>query len=297
MKRKVFFLSGLILNLAFMSIFVSCDNENGNEGNETDILKNTISAKWEISDNDSPYASFEFNKDGNYIVIEKDEEISLKSNLRTNSKQSLLKSNLTKTNMRSAKSDSNLSSIHFGTYKIEGNSIILSGFGLIEVISITNEEFSFSFTLESTREKSSFVAGKADEPISSSSKTDMFCRTWIGEKVTIDVNALSVEDIGYYEEKYGEDWLIKLEQEETEDIKGLVALFSKAGTYLVLYDGEEGDAGLAEWKWANKEETKIYYSWENWQEDWEDNIVTIELTNTSLIIHEKRWVYHMILKN
>jgi hypothetical protein len=257
---------------AFGFALVSCDKDKDKES-DSGVSVNTISAKWEISDSKSPYASFEFNKDGNYIVVE---NVGMNSkNLSKNSTVSLFENNSSKATITRS-SESNLSPIHFGTYKIEGNKIILSGFGLIEVISITAEEFSFSFTLEATGQKNSFVAGKSDEPISSSSRTDMFCRTWVVEKMTIN-------------------------GELDDDIIGTVVLFSKAGTYLVLYDGEEGEAGLAEWKWANTAETKFYYSWDNWEYDWEDNVVTInQLSNNILIIQENfgegDWVYHLTLK-
>lgn len=255
--------------------FVACDKENGNEG-DISVSKNTISAKWEISDNNSPYASFEFNQDGSYIVVE-----NVEMNMRSSSvisKASLFNSNsLRAAKTRSSESESNLSPIHFGTYRIEGNKIILSGFGLIEVISITAEEFTFSFTLEATGQTNSFVANKSAEPISSSSRTEMLCRTWVIERLT-DGNNNDINDDG-------------------ADIIGSIVLFSRAGTYLVLYGGEGGEAGLSEWKWANSQETKLYYSWENWTDDWSDNIVTItDLKSTSLVIEEYDWYWHLSLK-
>ena len=269
------------MSIVFVSTFVSCDKDNEN-GSDNGVSVNTLSAKWEISDNNSPYASFEFNKDGNYIVVENDFETNLRS-LSTSSKKSLFKSNISKVvSMRS--SQSNLSSIHFGTYKIEGNKIILSGFGLMEVISITNEEFSFSFTLEATGEKNSFVAGKSDEPISSSSRTNMLCRTWYCEKITFTENALELEEI-------------ELLEEMAEEMTGMTILLSKAGTYLCLYTNEE--AGLAEWKWANEEETQFYFSWENWTEDLDEmSIATINQLNVnSLEVQDYFFIYHLTLKN
>ena len=259
-----------LMVFAFVFAFVSCDKDN--EG-DSGVTVNTLSAKWEISDRNSPYASFEFNKDGNYIVVRNIEGLRSASAI---SKVPLFKSNhLRAAKTRSSESESNLSPLHFGTYRIEGNRIILSGFGLIEVTSITAEEFSFSFTLEATGEKNNFVAGKSEEPISSSSRTDMFCRTWIVETFTEDGEII----------------------EELEEIIGSIVLFSKAGTYLVLYGGEGGDAGLSEWKWANQEETELYYSWDNWTDDWSENIVTItDLTGTSLIIQEKDFIWSLKLK-
>jgi hypothetical protein len=285
-----------LLSLIFAFSFVSCNKDNNED--DSDVSVNTLSAKWEISDSKSPYASFEFNKDGNYIVVENDVETSVKS-LSTSLRTSFFKNNISQAvRTRSSEPESNLSPIHFGTYKIEGNKIILSGFGLIEVVSITAEEFCFSFTLESTGEKDSFVAGKSDEPISASSRTEMFCRTWILDKMTIDVNSFSQEDIDDFKNEYGDNWKNILEQELTEENKGICVLFSKAGTYLVLYDGEKGEAGLSEWKWANSQETRFYYSWDNWtEEDWSDNIVTIvDLKSTSLAVEEDGEIYYFKLK-
>lgn len=274
MSKKLKSLTKLFLSLFLVSAFVACDNDDDNNNDDNDTLKNTISAKWEIADSNSPYASFEFNTDGNYIVVENDMENVLKTKSNQKSENSVFKSGKI-SSMRSSKSESNLFPIHFGTYKIEGNTIILSGFGLIEVTSITSEEFTFSFTLESTGEKNSFVAGKSEEPISSSSRTDMLCRTWVLEKITEDGKIIEDED----------------------DMIGSIVLFSKAGTYLVLYGGEGGEAGLSEWKWANSQETKLYYSWSNWEEDWSENIVTItDLKSTSLAIEEYGEIWHFTLK-
>ena len=299
--QKVKFLTTLILSLFLVSTFLSCDKENDN-GEDNVVSASTISAKWEISNKNSPYASFEFNEDGNYIVVENVREANLRS-VSASLKSSLLRKNASKRiSMRSSESESNLSPIHFGTYKIEGENIILSGFGLIEVVSITSDEFSFSFTLESTGKKDSFVAAKSVEPISSSSRTEMFCRTWIGQKVTLDISNISQEDVNYYKEEYGENWKTQLEQEETDNFKGVIILFSRAGTYLVLYDGEAGEAGLSEWKWTNKEEVAIYYSWDNWEDNYSTSIVIInQLNNNTLVLQENDYgigyLYHLALKN
>ena len=259
--KKVILLTNLILSLIFISTFVSCNKDD--DENDSGVSVNTVSAKWEISDKNSPYVSFEFTKDGNYIVVENVSETNLRSLGTSQKSSSFLKSSSQTMNLRSSNSESNLSPIHAGTYRIEEDRIILSGFGLIEVISITAEEFTFSFTLESTGDTNSFVAVKSAEPISSSNRTEMFCRTWIAERITVN----------------GED----MPEEE-----GMIILFSRAGTYLILYPpGYEEEAALAEWKWADKEETRIYYSWNNWSENYEYPIVKIkQLDNNNLVLEE-----------
>jgi len=328
MTKTTFFKFWLFLALGLTStVFSGCDKDDnkGSNENESNSLVKTISAKWEISDSNSPYASFEFNKDGNYIVVKNDVEPNLKSSSTDLNRSFLSKKGLKSMNLRS--SETNLSPIHFGTYRIEGNNIILSGFGVIEIISITAEEFSFSFTLDATGEKNSFVANKSAEPISSSSRTDMLCRTWEVQKMTIDVDfilnkfsSLTEEEIDYITERYGENWKQKFIEDELETAKKftefienktltLTVLFSKAGTYLVLYDGPENiivsgnrtwefeDAGLSEWKWANNEETKLYYSWNNWENNWEDNAVTInQLDDNTLVVQEEYELTHLKIK-
>ncbi|MDR2389155.1 MAG: hypothetical protein LBD89_05140, partial [Tannerellaceae bacterium] len=159
-------------------------------------------------------------------------------------------------------------------------------------------EFTFSFTLEATGKNETYVANKAADPISSTSRTDMFCRTWRLEKITIDESAVSEENKKHYVEEYGTDWKTEAEKDRNEEYAGLIVLFSKAGTYLVLYayDDADEEAGLSEWKWANKEETEIYYSWANWEDDWTENIVQVkDLNNAILKIQEGEFLYHLIL--
>jgi hypothetical protein len=49
--------------LAFGLVLAGCDNpaDGGDDG--SDGVKSSISAKWEVDDPTSPYASFEFNKE------------------------------------------------------------------------------------------------------------------------------------------------------------------------------------------------------------------------------------------
>ncbi|MDR2389048.1 MAG: hypothetical protein LBD89_04590, partial [Tannerellaceae bacterium] len=173
-----FFMYAVLLGAMGLTA-VSCDKDNGDDGQT--LSPNTISAKWEIAASTSKYASFEFNRDGNYIVVERVEGENyavLKNSVGRNSSCSLFQKTATRKASTRASSDSGLSPIHFGTYKIEGDKIILSGFGIIDVISFTAEEFTFSFTLEATGKNETYVANKAADPISSTSRTDMFCRTW-----------------------------------------------------------------------------------------------------------------------
>ena len=269
MNKNVKILMAL-MSLVIISL-MSCKKEKDNPE-----VVNAIIAKWEITDPNSPYTCFEFTKDSNYIVIRRNEVAvdgnkTLKSN--ANSKSSWLMSAANaQAKASKALPESNLSPVHFGKYKIDGDKIILSGFGVINVIKITKEEFAFSFKLESTGDEWNYVANKVENLISSSSKTDMLCRTWVLDKVTLSID---------------ESELTELEKTFLLMIKALLegstVVFSQAGTYLVMYP--MGFAGLAEWKWANKEETAFYFSWDNWESS--DIALINKLTSTSLEIKEE----------
>jgi hypothetical protein len=196
-----------------------------------------------------------------------------------------------------ASGDSNLSPVHFGTYKIEGDRIILSGLGVIDVISIAEDEFTFSFTLTVRGETGECVANKAAAAVSSSNRTEMFCRTWKVERITADESLIPEEEKQGYIDEYGAGWKAIIEQEATERHAGIIVLFSRAGTYLALYANEDGDeSDLSEWKWTSSAETAIYYSWDNWEDEWTENVVAVvELTKSTLKIQERAMIIHLVL--
>lgn len=274
-------------------LFGSCKND--------DPANNTASAiigKWEIKDINSPYTSFEFLPEGYYIVTNRKSD----SNARHPSvspERGFF--GIPKNLSGIRKGETVLSPFHFGKYSIDGNKITLSGFGLVEPVTITGDEFNFSFTLESTGQKDSYVANISKTTVSSSEKTDMFCKVWEIDKVRIDFTQLTEFEATLLESVYGDDWKVKLLDEYNVLLKGLTMLSSKAGTYLLLakpVNGSEGNAGLAEWKWTSPAETAIHYSWDNWAPGWEETNVEINnLTNSGVTIVENAISLDMKRKN
>ena len=288
----------LLISIAILSGCKESDTEE--EELEVGNVPAFINAKWEISDPNSDFKSFEFNKDGNFIVVTKAYEneytfrsgTAIKSSLNTND-------NLFQRNNITLRTSA-LSPVHFGTYSIQGDTITLSEFGTINVISITAATFNFSFKLTSTGESWEFTT-QTHDPVTISSRTEMLCRSWKLDRVRLDFSYLDEETINYYEENFGEDWKEKEEKEANEET-GLIILFSKAGTYLIMYPG--AIAGLSEWKWVNNQETSFYYSWDNWYEGWQENVVYInELSNTTLKLQELSKgngcmiIYELLLSN
>jgi hypothetical protein len=262
MKVKIFM---ALMSLFLMTIITSCNNDI----EKNDETRTLIKAKWEISDPNSAYTSFEFTEDGNFIVVE----------------------NGTTMNTRTSSSD--VLPVHFGIYQIDGNTIVLPDFGTITVTSISAENFSFSFTLKSTGESRNFATNKVREPITPSSRTDMICRTWKINKVIIDEDLLPEAEKNWYEYYYGHNW----KEEAEKELLGTVVLYTKAGTYLISYgenylisypDRGSNTALPFWWKWANKEETAFYYSENNWQDNWQGyNVLIKELTDKTLTMQDQ----------
>ena len=275
MKGKVFI---TLMSLFIMTILTSCHSDIENNDETITLLK----AKWKISDLNSVYASFEFTKDGNFIVVENGTNANIRTVYDNKSFFSPQNTNVS-IKMGTKASSSKLTPVHFGTFQIDGNTINLPDFGTIIVTSISAEEFSFSFTLAATGKKWNFITNKAQE-LTQSKRTEMLCRTWTINKVTIDEALLPEADKNWYEYQYGQNWKVEAEKE----FLGTVVLFTEAGTYLISYADKDSKTALSWWKWANKEETAIIYSEDNWQDNWQGNNGLIkELTGTTFKMQEK----------
>jgi hypothetical protein len=305
MNKKVKILTALMsLFVAFATI--SCSSDNNDDNNS----QNIISGKWMITNSGSDYASFEFTSYGHYIVVE-NTPATTESSYAGKLKSSFMQKGNPAAMRTSAEtssdtdSESNLSPVHHGTYTINGDVITLTGFGVLNIISITAEQFTFSFTLQENGETGEYTANLLAPPISESDRTKLMCRVWTVKDFDIDEDAMSDDDKEYYFNRYGPAWRDSLIQDEIDHgLLNATVLFSRAGTYLILYAKEDSEAGLSEWKWVNSEEKSWYYSWDNWQDNWDDNIVEIiELNKTSLIFTDTKladerylMIYHLALK-
>ena len=254
--KKTVSLKSIVLLLVVMYAFAACTKDNDKDNN-VNVSVNTMSAKWIISKSNSPYASFEFTNEGNYIVVGNTATPRSGSASRSSTTK-LFTGNRTETvNTRASEFES---PVYFGTYSINGNKINLAGLGVMEVKNLTDEDISFSFKPDATGTTSNYEADKA-APVATSSKTDLLCRTWVVQRVT----------------RNGAD------DPDASSI-GFVTVFSKAGTYLFIPDS--GGVGLARWRWADSAENAIHYTW--WAVDWEDyGTATItKLDNNNLVIQE-----------
>jgi hypothetical protein len=263
----------IILIVFFVLVFTTCDN--GSTGNKNTISTNILSGKWEVKDVSSRFSSFEFTKDGKYIVIENLDHLSRSVTKNSETNYPFIYTSNYNINQLSKSvarnTQSNLSPIHAGKYSINDNIITLEGFGILNIISFTVEEFNFSFKIEKTNETYEYKVARMEDVIHTSSQTEALCRSWKTEKIE------------HYKESGREvDVPENTVKTMIESLTEATILHTKAGTYLVLY--KDGNSGLAEWKWVDDEEKAFYYSWNNWQENyWQNCIVVIEELSSSYL--------------
>ncbi|MDR1666234.1 MAG: hypothetical protein LBS03_00860 [Bacteroidales bacterium] len=253
------------------AVFHSCKKDKDEE--ETI----TINAKWEITDAGSKYVSFEFNKDGNYIVVE---ESSAKSASALKDAAGVAGGTtgvpFIASPQRAAMkpSASNQPVTRFGSYTMrDEQTLVLSGFGVLRIIAMTEKELSFSLTLEGQTKAMQFNAVKAKNTVSASTQTDRLCRTWnlvtlIGLPIAADSES------------------------------AITMLISRAGTYFCEYG--YGASSLSQWKWYDypgaEKETVIAYSHDNWNTMGVGIINT--LTDDTLILTDAvGFVYEFALIN
>ncbi len=145
----------LVLILILTTIF-SCKKK---ENEQSTLSKETLSAKW-IVDDASVFASFEFNKSGNYIVV-----------------------------VNSAAKSGKGQIVLFGTYEIiDSKTIILSDLGTISITEIGKNSIRFSIVLDSSPGDEIIITATKSDEIPNSARTALLCRTWD----LISVNGVSV---------------------------------------------------------------------------------------------------------
>ena len=241
MKRNILRTSFIVL-CAVALMFTSCDGGKKNNGG---IKNNELVGKWEVGSNDLGIVSVEFSSN-NYIVV---------------------------TTAELPTRGDGGSFTYFGTYTIKGNDVILSDLGTITITSLGSGTIGFSVVMEDGTV--SINGDKAEETITTSTKTDLLCRTWkfVSESSNPEMSEGEDTDEG---EGAGEG--------EEEDPAEYV-YFSKAGTYFVSF--ASGNSMLSSWKWKSEAEGTIYWSDEVPIVESEENIITIEtLTASTLVVRE-----------
>jgi hypothetical protein len=260
--KSVLSLMTLIVLSAFMSIgFQSCSKDNGGDSGESSFV-----GKWTVSNPNAEYGSFEFTNDQKYIITQRTTTPPTRS------------ANTRFANTRSASTRSDVYIIVvFGDISSltgSGNeyTLNLSEFGTITIHIGSNG------TATVTVNGKTYTTEKAKE-FEVSDKTELLCHRW---------NYVIPED----EKEYTIEEVVTFSKSGTLYVYGKrYSSYDELGNY--DRNGVVEASGYTTWRWYNKEQTKIYTSFEEEFEYESDDIYHVseilELTNESLIVRSPWW--------
>ena len=311
-KKNMFSLlrKGMFMMLALLAagVMVSCSSDDDDEEDAPSIFEKpkyeADAAKFMVTSASSEYKSVELTEAGNFIIRLNTsgnyapKAVSpmarmLKKNMLV-SPGSELKSEVAETRAGTVV----WSDIIYGKYTKTGdNEYTLDGYG---TLTVTQEGGSaYSLRIEKNNgETFDLEANKSGTP-EAGSMTDNICRTWdiksfryyirMNGKTYFDETSPTMEglynkikewmqanDPDYSDEDY-EDMLIDVPQQ---------IVFSKSGTYMVLYTNNMLD--VATWRWGNQDMGILEYSWnpDVFDDDFMSGSVKIEFKNNQLLITE-----------
>lgn len=301
---------GMFMMLALLAagVMVSCSSDDDDDDKAPSNFEKpkyeAEAAKFMVTSASSEYKSVELTEAGNFIIRLNasgnyaPKAVSpvarlLKKNLLV-SPGSELKSEVAETRAGTVV----WSDIIYGKYTKTGdNEYTLDGYG---TLTVTQEGGSaYSLRIEKNNgETFDLEANKSGTP-EAGSMTDNICRTWdiksfryyirMNGKTYFDETSPTMEglynkikewmqanDPDYSDEDY-EDMLIDVPQQ---------IVFSKSGTYMVLYTNNMLD--VATWRWGNQDMGILEYSWnpDVFDDDFMSGSVKIEFKNNQLLITE-----------
>jgi len=253
-----------LLTVLSVPCFLSCSGDDEEVVNMNPPQYESVSGKYEITDSSSPYASIELGASGDYIVIKRGSGYTVSS--------------LEKESLFSRKAPAGRAvtydNVIYGTYtQIDGETFNLEGFGVIQLKSSDGQGITEITIKPDGGNEMTFAVEKA-ETMGDDDLTNALCRTW---------KVLRVHEAGYdsYDGEYDETYT-------PDEHYGAISevMFSKSGTFLSFYNDNEIEAHF--WKWENRGEGQIRYSWDNvWNNDDEEGNITVSFSSDNrLTIHE-----------
>ncbi len=296
------------LNLAIITIifgfgFTSCgdDNDDNNQQIETPKYE-AQSAKYIVSDQNSQIKSVEFTASGNYVITTNSYYSAPLKAIANNSNSTFFrKVNNTFTMSRAINSDG----IIYGTYTINADGVyVLDGFG---TITVNPDGDSYVLTVKTTDGTVLDLNTYKGDSITDSSMTNKVCRTWNADsnRILIKVNGRTIFDKTAPQSQssqlvnslmntlksYADDEDLDDDDVDTEDLVQLLTMvkqviFSKSGTYMVIY--QDNTLAISTWKWQNESKGIASYSWDydNPDNDWYSGLVNVQFDGAKLLITE-----------
>ncbi len=258
MKFKKF-LSAAFICLAVGGAFASCSSDDDNDGGNQTLATPKYeedAALFNIDSKNCPYSSIELTAAGNYIVIPSEMVNYAPEKLRFITKAAASRS----------------VSIIEGKYtKIDDNTYDLEGFGTITVTMTGDTAASLDMSLDNGQNYTLRAERQTQYP--DSKMTNNLCRTW---KITHIQMIIKVNNHKMFDKKVSIDHLEDLfkslaqadpdfdgeyddEDFDIDDYPEKV-IFSKAGTYMVLY--ADNSLAVSTWGWDKESEGLLRYSWD-----------------------------------
>ena len=255
MKKNVLW---LLLTVLAVAGFTSC----GSDGDGSVVIPpsnppkfESVSGKYEISDNTSPYESVELGASGDYVVTKRGYTYS-----QAPAKAKGMLSLECEASLTRAATDGG---VIYGTYtQIDGNTFNLEGFGVIELITNGGGTVTGISITPNGGSEMTFSASKAQE-MGSDELTEALCRTW---------KVIGGVEKGY--DHYDGEYEYPFDANDPGALKEI--MFTKSGTFLNLYNDNTIEALF--WKWEDQGKMLLRGSWDNiWYND-DDGNFTIQFS-------------------
>lgn len=301
---------GLFMMFALLVVFgiTSCSSDDDDEGNAPSKFEEPLykadAAKFTVTDGSSEIKSIELTEAGNFII-----RLNNAANYAPKTEKPLarlLKKNIMISPYLAAEADKSAtraeivvwSDILYGKYTKTGdNEYTLDGYGTLTVVSEGGSAYSLRIK-KTDGVTVDLEANKAGTP-ESGSMTDNLCRTWnidgfryyirINGKTYFDETSSSIEELT---EKLNK-WMQEMDPDYTEDDSEILFeyepkqfVFSKSGTYMVLYTNDM--LAVSTWRWGDQSNGILEYSWN--PDTFDDSDLSgeakIEFSNNKLFITE-----------
>lgn len=264
MKKNVLWLLLMVLAVASLT---SC----GSDGDGSVVIPpanppkfESVSGKYEISDNTSPYESVELGASGDYVVT--------KCGYTSSQASTKAKGMLSLEREASLTRAATDGGVIYGTYtQIDGNTFNLEGFGVIELLTNGGETVTGISITPNGGNEMTFSASKAQE-MGSDELTEALCRTW---------KVIGGVEKGY--DHYDGEYEYPFDANDPDALKEI--MFTKSGTFLNLYNDNTIEALF--WKWGDQGKMLLRGSWDNiWYNDDDGNFTVQFSAGNRLTIRE-----------
>lgn len=226
----------------------SCSSDDDNDTGNTDVPKyESLAAKYDVTDTNAAYKSFEFTNDG-YYIIETSTAVGAKSNY--SSKMQLAKK-------ASPRTRSIEYSVLFGSFSYDSTTgmYTLDKLGTIKITNTIDGGYSIEF-VNSDGSTTTYTASKEDNAIADNDNTTQLCRTWnlTYIKETIKKDGEVVHTFSGTRDQWVAYQNQSADEDDYDDTILSQAIFTKSGTLVWIgkYQSGESEAEIRYWKWQNE---------------------------------------------